>query len=116
MSERWPDGGEEPDLTTVAHDDLLLDVLGEGGGWAADVDGLTAMLAAWRADLTVDEENADVTLWVGARSKSRRRGGYRASTSTASSRTTDSSTSTPRPGPVGTRATPSFTSTVAPVA
>ncbi|WP_225853501.1 hypothetical protein [Micromonospora sp. AMSO31t] len=61
MSERWPDGGEDPDLTTVAHDDLLLDVLGGGGGWEADVDGLTAMLAAWRADLTADEENADMT-------------------------------------------------------
>ncbi|MFI2651151.1 hypothetical protein [Micromonospora fulviviridis] len=61
MSEHWPDRGEEPDLTTVAHDDLLLDVLGGGGGWEVDVDGLTAMLAAWRADLTADEENADVT-------------------------------------------------------
>ncbi|NES27969.1 hypothetical protein GCE86_09605 [Micromonospora terminaliae] len=61
MSEHWPDGGEEPDLTTIAHDDLLLDVLGGGGGWEADADGLTAMLAAWRADLTADEENTDVT-------------------------------------------------------
>ncbi|MEU4479012.1 hypothetical protein AB0F68_13230 [Micromonospora sp. NPDC023966] len=61
MSEHWPDGGEEPDLTTVAHDDLLLDVLGGGGEWQADADGLTAMLATWRADLTADEEHADVT-------------------------------------------------------
>ncbi|MET7966289.1 hypothetical protein [Micromonospora sp. NPDC005305] len=61
MSEHWPDGGEEPDLTTIAHDDLLLDMLGGGGAWVADVDDLTAMLAAWRADLTGDEENADAT-------------------------------------------------------
>jgi hypothetical protein len=61
MSERWPDGGEELDLTTVAHDDLLLDVLGGGGGREADVDSLTPMLAAWRADVTADEEDADVT-------------------------------------------------------
>lgn len=55
MSPHWPAGGEEPDLTTVAYHDLLLDVVGGGGAWEADADSLTAMLAAWRADPTADE-------------------------------------------------------------
>ncbi|MGC5019293.1 anti-sigma-D factor RsdA [Micromonospora sp. DT47] len=59
MSERWPDGGEELDLTTVAHDDLLLDALGRGET-ETDADGLPAMLAAWRADVVADETDADV--------------------------------------------------------
>ncbi|WP_328415623.1 hypothetical protein OG470_23885 [Micromonospora sp. NBC_00389] len=53
MSEPRPDGGEELDLAAIDHDDLLLAALGRGEQ-VADADGLTAMLAAWRADVTAD--------------------------------------------------------------
>ncbi|MEV4656884.1 anti-sigma-D factor RsdA [Micromonospora sp. NPDC049301] len=54
MSEPRPDGGEDMDLAAIHRDDLLLDALGRDEQ-EADADGLTAMLAAWRADLTTDE-------------------------------------------------------------
>ncbi|MCO1594524.1 anti-sigma-D factor RsdA [Micromonospora sp. RHAY321] len=54
MSEPRPDGGEELDLAGINRDDLLLDALGRGEH-EADADGLAAMLAAWRADITADQ-------------------------------------------------------------
>ncbi|SCG40594.1 anti-sigma-D factor RsdA [Micromonospora coxensis] len=59
MSERWRGDGEELDLATVTHDDLLLDALGQGTD-QPDGDDLGVMLAAWRDDLGagVDEDAA----------------------------------------------------------
>ncbi|SIM81936.1 anti-sigma-D factor RsdA [Micromonospora cremea] len=54
MSEPRADGGEDVDLAAIHRDDLLLDALGRGEQ-EADADGLTAMLAAWRAELTADQ-------------------------------------------------------------
>ncbi|MGI5520258.1 anti-sigma-D factor RsdA [Micromonospora sp. CA-259024] len=54
MSEPRPDGGEDVDLAAIHRDDLLLDALGRGEQ-EDDADGLTAMLAAWRADLSTDQ-------------------------------------------------------------
>ncbi|SCF07103.1 Anti-sigma-D factor RsdA to sigma factor binding region [Micromonospora coriariae] len=59
MSEPRPDGGEEVDLAAIHSDDLLLDALGRGEQ-EADADGLTAMLAAWRADVTADQADTVV--------------------------------------------------------
>ncbi|MET8361322.1 anti-sigma-D factor RsdA [Micromonospora sp. NPDC005171] len=54
MSEPRPDDGEAVDLAAIHRDDLLLDALGRGEQ-EDDADGLTAMLAAWRADFTTDQ-------------------------------------------------------------
>ncbi|MFF0365856.1 anti-sigma-D factor RsdA [Micromonospora sp. NPDC005087] len=59
MSEPRPDGGEDLDLAAIDRDDLLLDALGRGEQ-EADADGLTAMLAAWRADVTPDQPDTVV--------------------------------------------------------
>ncbi|MEO3779403.1 anti-sigma-D factor RsdA [Micromonospora sp. B11E3] len=53
MTEHGSDGGGQPELATVARDDLLLDALGRGEE-PTDGDALAAMLAAWRADLLAD--------------------------------------------------------------
>ncbi|SCG70638.1 anti-sigma-D factor RsdA [Micromonospora halophytica] len=54
MSERRRGDGEELDLATVTHDDLLLDALGRGGD-QPDGDDVSAMLAAWRDDLNAED-------------------------------------------------------------
>lgn len=52
---------EQPvDLGAVARDDALLDALGRGSQQPPD-DEFATMLAAWRADLSTDEEVADPT-------------------------------------------------------
>ncbi|MFC4147367.1 anti-sigma-D factor RsdA [Micromonospora mangrovi] len=81
MSERWPDGGgEELDPGVIAHDDLLLDALGRGGP-VVEPDDVTALLAAWHADVTAGDDTVtplsdtvtrpsdgvdDTATWVGA--------------------------------------------------